>query len=856
MKENPGRLKLNQFPLPRGSLDNLSISSDRTYCRPVNHGSYSSSVLLSPNLLNKLKKIPHRSKMSAPLPYVNLEKYDMGDVDTNHVHIPAASTSAPDGNSKMLAAGHRRSQSKGEESSKDFNGANKENKRISVSLPGSRENLRNITSSDWNINRKGDTSNEPIYMNTRCETPPPELPPKGPSLILKNKQKRVITPASRPPPPPRPPDRQSSLQKLDKQRSQYQSPRHGVNPVKSSVPSQEEDYFLMGNFEQEPTHTKLSFPESERFNESLAGRTVVSLPKRENVPSQLDQSGCYMEMTSQFKSEPFLECETFIDNSSLGAQKPRYVRSFSASGVTPNIQKKQSTNRPESVSVSAGNSPRETRREPPIREENYILMSTVCPKMPVIDHLKGLSLLTAKPEEREEIYINDIENRLALTREESYQDQVNVTTVDSVCEHEGKDSSSGDFPSEMPFDNLLDFTLPHDDVMSSKTTHVNTPTEKPEMDNASAKSGGFFSRLIRRNSNSKDRKSISHSHENLLSGSNEPSIKENIIVLEESSSSGENSRSQSQQDLVLNPKDRNRSSSFPNRASFIAMNNSNSSSSTGISILSQQSDLGATNSSLNSCGTVSTRASSNECQIEDNMHAECVLSDSEKNESLKGNYDSHSYFFMGSLENNKDQFELKAKDESVNHESRNDDEKSDFESDSSKSPSDKHGGKVFTVLNVQGGNMNSGTCKTDDEKLIELWHSTHSLNFDKSGKQSIAELKMKMTLPLEELSPDQKADAIARHISSLPPFVPPKMKNYPLKLSPVLEKTTPKKERPESLEIANGNVEEPAKVDSPVLSPSLMKQQARATLRITPPSEDENGKIWIPRSSVHLEGNT
>ena len=33
-----------------------------------------------------------------------------------------------------------------------------------------------------------------------------------------------------------------------------------------------------------------------------------------------------------------------------------------------------------------------------------------------------------------------------------------------------------------------------------------------------------------------------------------------------------------------------------------------------------------------------------------------------------------------------------------------------------------------------------------------------------------------------------------------------------------------------------------------------MKQQARATLRITPPSEDEHGKIWIPRAALDLEG--
>ena len=75
--------------------------------------------------------------------------------------------------------------------------------------------------------------------------------------------------------------------------------------------------------------------------------------------------------------------------------------------------------------------------------------------------------------------------------------------------------------------------------------------------NGNGKSQGFFSRFIRRNS--KDRKSIISKSEKLTSS--EPSIKEGMAILMESSSSEESSRSQSQEVLVLDPKDRNRSSS-------------------------------------------------------------------------------------------------------------------------------------------------------------------------------------------------------------------------------------------------------------------------------------------------------
>lgn len=827
----------------RGSLDNLSISSDNTHCRPSPNTGYSRSVLLSPNLVNKLKRISKRSKMSAPLPYVNLSRYDGFDVDSNHVHIPASSTSAPDGGSSWSDL--QRSQSKGYDNVKVDRDSEKENKRISISLPGSRENLRNISGSDLNVSRRTRNhsfSNEPIYANERCVTPPPELPPKGPGLRSKSK----INAASRPPAPPRPPDRQNQRQI----RQKPQNLKSGTNTVSSSS-SQQEDYFLMGNFEKEPTHCKIDYSESQRLNESLSGRSFVNLPPKDQRSVRMDPSDCYMIMTGM--NEGVKSGEDGLSS------RPRYVRSVSVGSTTgekpvPPLP----LQRPDSV--SAGNSPKEPRREKLIREENYMLMTNVSPKRPVLENLQTLSEYVNSS--KLNASISESGDEKGLCRNLSFSGADSSFTTNSLgndlintgedikssnCDAaDAKENKNKGVKIEMPFDNLIDFTLPPEHTNSSKSVQLNVSVERN--DSTNSKTPGFFSRLMRRNS--KDRKSASQSHENLLTTvSSEPTIKEDVAVFTDSSSSGENSRAQSQQDLIFGHADRSRSSSFPNRSSYIAMNESNSSSSTGISVLSQHSDLAATNSSLNSCETTSTRASSNEGQLNESLTtSENVLSDSDV---AKGNYDQHSYFYMGPLQNKCNSVDTSTDNLADDGKTGvSDDVKTkDCEVESEKCEPDV--AKVFTVLNVQGGNFDKNLCKTDDEKLIDLWHSTHSLNSDNSDK--ISDLKSKMTLPLEELSPDEKANAIARHISSLPPFVPPKMKSYPTKLSPVLERSTPKKEKPEPLKLS-GDSDTPELVESPVLSPSLMKQQAKATLRITPPSEDEHGKIWIPRTSQPTVG--
>ncbi|XP_052781078.1 uncharacterized protein LOC128217750 isoform X1 [Mya arenaria] len=829
----------------RGSLDNISISSDNTHCRPCPRSGTTNSLMLSPNLVNKLKRIPKRSHFNAPLPYVNLSKYDGVD-GANHVHVPAVSTSAPDGGNSLCDLQRSRSRNAGYDNVPSGNRLRKDSHRVSLSLPGSHENLQSISSSDLRASahtRNNSFSYEPIYANTREETPPPELPPKGPNL--RYRPKPMVDMASRPPAPPRPPERRPV-----KQRSQNNSSPFARQVSYKS--SQEEDYFMMGSFEKEPTHCRIDYNEPCRMVDPLTGRQVVSLPPKEKKYTQCDVEDSYMEMAGIMELDKSKSGD--IVNSS---QRPTFMRSISASGVESSYEDTYSPLPPprtESVSVSAGNSPREQRRETLIREENYILMSSVTPDKPSVCE--------------EDFYINSSIVEEGLNRIMDVKKELTFTS-DDYCEIDGPEGSSDPvFESdkqlelsniEMPFDNLLDFTLPFQQVnrkpvlLNPNNDKLDTASIKSESSNSkgetsSGKAPGFFSRLMRRNS--RDRKSVSQSQENLLATSlSEPTIKEDVVIQEyaSSSSSEGSSRSQSQQDLVFPPKDRSRSSSFPNRSSYVAMNpESNSSSSTGISILSQHS--GATNSSLNSCETVSTHTSSTEGNL--NAQENDSALDPEKDECSKGNYDQQSYFFMGPLESRRKSNKEKDTIKNDLYESQQpevskvgDNTKSDF----NKEVSDENGGKVFTVLNVQGD-----SCKTDDEKLIELWHSTHSLS-EKGDK--IADLKSKLTLPLEELSPDEKASAIAKHISSLPPFIPPKMKSYPTKLSPVLERNTPKGDKPDPLDMSmqEGG---PGGVESPVLSPSLMKLQAKATLRITPPSEDEHGKIWIPRTAVQPEDET
>ncbi|KAL3877749.1 hypothetical protein ACJMK2_035411 [Sinanodonta woodiana] len=960
-QQKPPPLPLKGFKLGHKSeqqkgnsfVDNVNSSHRSGGKKPFSSG-YSDSALLSPNLLNKLKKIPSGSKLLAPLPYVNLEKFDVGDVGTDHVHMPAPLSAQGEGRTRSVK--DKKSQGYDNVKNEDVI-SNKENSHLLVTLPASRENLRlngRSGSESRLAPRKSGQSleDEPIYMNEKrrkSDTPPPDLPPKGQYLLSRSRQKLNFTAHSRPP-PPTPLDRkqvQCPSGGGDNNCFQYQSPRRGVNPIPSPSAS-EDSYFIMTSFAKEPVTCMT--PSTESGCDMVAGRPVVKLlgwgsrssSAIKSRSATLSKSDAYMDMsgiintgnqnsnyfstagTESLCSDSFSTTSdslsslnpTQTSSSCSSSSRPKYFRSFSASsGADTNISPSpelRKARRPDSISISAGNSPRDMRREM-VRDTNYMLMSSVLtPHRTVLDSLRSLQsyvlqtsggekdlldkskqFVPAAGEENDGLYLrnhNEIQSGLDGNgfRKPDQRDSISKDITQESC------GSGADDKPDVPFPNLIDFqqhaqcdlfksepggdtsrpvneiptnTQQNVQALCSKST-LNTANEKMVLESP-AKIPGFFTRLMRRNS--KDRKIMSQSQENLLSSSSsETGLDKSITVKDgrnytlvlSSSSSSASSRSQSHQELCLSSiKDRQRSSSFPNRSSFLAMTSDksdHSSTSTGISDLSNQSDLGATSSSLAS-ESLSTFTSSSDGKgasgSQENVLSEKDCDSMENIVHSEGNYGSRSYFCIGPLQGSE---QVKYGNET------NSDHKIDelfsVEDEKAKLAPEKSDTKVFTVLRVEEILPKiPDSSKTDDEKLIELLR-TGKVKEGKYDKESLSELKSKMTLPLEEmLSPDQKAAAIARHISSLPPFVPPKMKSYPLCLSPVPE-SSPRKSlcEPEAESEEGGGTSGGLSEGIPIgsLAPALRKQQARATLRITPPSEDENGKIWIPRSSMPCQNIT
>ncbi|KAK3607439.1 hypothetical protein CHS0354_035138 [Potamilus streckersoni] len=960
-QQKPPPLPLKGFKAGRKSeppkgisfVDNISSSSYRSGGKPFSSG-YSDSALLSPNLLNKLKKIPTGSKLLAPLPYVNLDKFDIGDVGADHVHMPASISAQCGGGNWSV----RDKKSQGYDNVKNEDViSNKENSHLSVSLPVSRENLRlsGRSGSESRLAPKKSgqaVEEEPIYMNEKrrkSDTPPPELPPKGQYLLSRSRQKLNFTAHSRPP-PPMPLDRkqlQCPSGSQDNNCLQYQRPRQYVNPIPSPSAS-EDSYFIMTSFAKEPVTCMT--PSTESSCDMVAGRPIVKLlgwgsrhssaiKSRSTTSSEsegyMDMSGIINtgNQSSTFFSTAGAEsmCSdsfsttsdslsslnpTHTSSSCSSSSRPKYFRSFSASsGADTNISLSPElcrARRPDSISISAGNSPRDMRREM-VRDTNYMLMSGVLsPHRTVLDSQRSLQsfvqqtpgggqdlsdksqqFFPAAGEDNDGLYLR-VQKEIQSGLDGNGLRKTDKDSVSKDITQESCDSGADSKP-DVPFPNLIDFqqhaqcllfkSEPDGDtsrsvpeIPTNSQQNVQALCSKPAFNAANektvlecpAKTPGFFTRLIRRNS--KDRKIMSQSQENLLStSSSETGLDKNITVKDgmsftlvlSSSSSSASSRSQSHQELCLSSiKDRQRSSSFPNRSSFLAMTSDksdHSSTSTGLSDLSNQSDLGATSSSLAGSESLSTFTSSSDGKgasgSQENVLSQKDCDSMENIVDSEGNYDSRSYFYIGPLQG-RDQVKY-GNETSSGHKV---DEILSVEDEKSNLVPEESDTKVFTVLRVEDIPPKIPDCsKTDDEKLIELLR-TGKVKEGKFDKESLSELKSKLTLPLEELlSPDQKAAAIARHISSLPPFVPPKMKSYPLCLSPVLE-SSPRKSlcEPEAESEEGGGTSGGLSEEFPTgsLAPALRKQQARATLRITPPSEDENGKIWIPRSSLPSQSST
>ena len=154
--------------------------------------------------------------------------------------------------------------------------------------------------------------------------------------------------------------------------------------------------------------------------------------------------------------------------------------------------------------------------------------------------------------------------------------------------------------------------------------------------------------------------------------------------------------------------------------------------------------------------------------------------------------------------------------------------------------------------------------KTDDEKLFELYQSCKSKHKEDEEMGSpvdfpIGELKEKFSLSLNKpISPDEQAAAIARHVADLPPFIPPKTKTYPCSLSPVFESNS------FLLADAGGPVEQKCEKElnlnqTEVLQPPFklkdlsdyvqQKQQVQSSLRIAPASDATHDTVWVLRDA-------
>jgi len=400
---------------------------------------------------------------------------------------------------------------------------------------------------------------ENIYENTpgqrNSSPPPPALPPKGPALLSKIQERTLNRNSSnsREDAPPVPPHKNRKPRGRDSNALNYQYVVQGVRPVprrtgKNIGPT--DSYLLMSNFQNE--------------NEQSRSVQEVKLPTRRSIgKSGQDKSpgAAYMEMGS-FEDEG-----NEVTEQEAGCpigKRQHYVRSLSTSAVLDDYDASSISDRSQSCASSNSSL---------IREENYLLMSNFQTKVPT----------------------SSSQNQTSPQKYHSSIDmlpQGRTDCIDTANVSFGSTSSENCEPAVIPFPNLINFqrhaTIGITSTKVSRASFSNgSSSASPSTDkgNSSESSGRkFLTRLIRRNSG--NRKSMSQSQENLLQSSssesclertlNQDSSKEAVMnrVLSQSSDSSSSSCGPYQGKKEGKPtvfKERNRSSSFPNRASFLEM---------------------------------------------------------------------------------------------------------------------------------------------------------------------------------------------------------------------------------------------------------------------------------------------
>ncbi|KAK3090188.1 hypothetical protein FSP39_009891 [Pinctada imbricata] len=761
------KVKEKPPPLPRKSANspkrpshiNLSPRDDR-YITASSQGSisgYSDSILLSPNLVTKLRQIPSNSKLSAPLPYVNLEKYDVGDVDNSHVYVPAP-------------------------------------------YEGNRSAPCHRSESCDDIGRK----NRHVSENS----PPPELPPKGPALLKKSAKLR-----GQGLPPPIPPGRHRlslNLSHSASRCSHVQSPKSARSYRTNHSSSR---YSTQNGGSEYYGKTRLAlFPEANENESDVVLR--VKLPKQSSGSLRREQfqgsEPCgYMDMSGMFEEEKTTPKEAINSKS-----QKQYGRSQSASSIVSDTSThtKPHLNHSHSASATA-----------PVREENYLLMSNFpTPKRLVTED---------KPKVQEE--------SVALSSEKSGGSPVPQTPTNASLEEDGgSDIQSNSTEKTLPFPNLMNFhrgLLPQTNSQgksspTSKTVSEGTKTSTEQ----NGKSPGFLTRLIRRNSG--NRKSVSQSQENLLASSSSESclektngnVSKSIVERRKDSSESVGTedltlRYQGQQEMSLPANVRRRSSSFPNRSSFIDM-------------------LGKVEGSRREQSDTFSSGSQDETKS-------LLDQESEGSENNVTEASAKGYSGPFVCESEKDNSFTKKSDK----EDDDDEDKKESPRSVKKHKLNQSVG-IFTVLHVDQPKYDMDCqrmSKTDDEKMIELMNYSSKKDYfsdtdsSKSSSQKSDKQSSSTSLPFKKsMSPSEEAAAIAKHVSSLPPFVPPKQKTYPCSLSPVLE-SVPSFPKSNKLFLSDTSSIRSSRSNRSLGSVSKADLEA-ALASISGKSLEES--IWIPRS--------
>lgn len=715
--------------------------------------------------MSRLRKIPSHSKMSAPLPYVNLEKYDGGrDVDKCHVYVRNQSD---DDSCSILS--HRSGSYDNESNSPRDQYLRKvdgQSPKIPVDLPESNyANTECIYAND--------------YIAHEAASQPPALPPKGPALLRK----------SRPlcPPPIPPAKHRAHLFKRNKYLSQYSSPKQGVNPVMS--PIREPNYLLMAGVDASPNtrrRSELSLRpprgSPSELPEYKDGPLKVRLPKRSPSSSgkenlNPDDACGYMDMSGMFEDERVMMKSKDEVEASVSPQK-MYTRSSSASSVAENQFSRPVLHHSHSLSDTPS-----SQANPLIREENYLLMHHLTnPKKSVIENLQSLkSFVSSTQATRSSVIEGDCASTASTAEKHKSKDN---NSNKNMSPEKTKEILKG--KSSLPFPNLINFEKHNilkessqDVHKSASSTSVQPAPNEKSADN-SGKSPGFLTRLIRRNSG--NRKSMSQSQENLLNSSSSESCldktlsnihvcRENASVKDLSASSvlstADSNVEQNQPEMV----ERRRSSSFPNRSSFMEMNTT----------AAKDTFHQSSQDSFYSNGTT-------------DEHRHLIGSDqaAQSNDTdSTGSNSTNRTGYTGPCDGHTDSEDSASK---TNAEGKCMSPKS-FQ----KFRKTQEMG-IFTVLRVDEPSYKMPLCqtssKTDDEKLIDLMKYSKVKDYygdtdsEKTNSLKSDDFKLNMC-PKKAFSPHEEADAIAKYVASLAPFIPPKQKSYSSSaLTPVLEDDT------------------------------------------------------------------